>query len=458
MKKRIVALIVFLCLIFALCPSALASNEPVRIAIIDTGIKTSAIGSNHIIAGYNYVLPGSDTEDLIGHGTAISGIIVGSTSAGITGIAPNALLVPLVWQSKNEIGQTVAGNSETAAQAIYDAIDIYKCRIINISAGTEHDNAKLRAAVEYAEEQGVLIVSTAGNSGDSTVYYPGGYDTVLCVGAMEKDGESVASFSNSNSCVDVVAPGESIRAVSIKGTATRATGTSFSAAYVTATAAAMLEKNPSLTPAEIRTIIRSTATDIEKSGHDSDSGWGILNTEKAISWAQTGQIFRDVPSSAKYSSAVAWALENGITGGTTQVTFSPNMTCTRGQVVTFLWRAAGEPQPSSVTTKFTDVKSTDYFATAVSWAVENGITTGTSETTFSPNESCTEGQILTFLWRAMGSQGADNLQLNSPYYATAVSWASTLGLLDVSDFSPTEISPRSSIVSYLYACRAMLDS
>jgi hypothetical protein len=278
------------------------------------------------------------------------------------------------------------------------------------------------------------------------------------VGALDSDGKSVVSFSSRNSCVDVVAPGKNVKVASIKGTRIRATGTSFSAAYVTATAAAMLETNPSLTPAEIRTIIRSTATDIGETGYDSESGWGILNTTDAINWAKSGRVFRDVSSSATYSSAVTWALENGITDGTTQVTFSPEMTCTRGQVVTFLWRAAGEPQPSSVETQFTDVKSTDYFATAVSWAIENGITTGTSRTTFSPNAVCSEGQVLTFLWRAMGKPNNDSLQLNAEYYTTAVSWASTLGLLDVSDFSPADSSPRSNIVSYLYACRMMLDS
>lgn len=159
--------------------------------------------------------------------------------------------------------------------------------------------------------------------------------------------------------------------------------------------------------------------------------------------------FTDVKAGSYYEDAVIWAKENGVTGGTTATTFSPNATCTRGQVVTFLWRAKGSPEPKSADNPFTDVKSTDYFYKAVLWAVEQGITGGTTATTFSPGNTCTTGQVLTFLWRSNGSPASTGA--DSPYYAKAVSWAAEKGLLDnMGTFSATKQSPRADIVTYLY--------
>ncbi len=112
--------------------------------------------------------------------------------------------------------------------------------------------------------------------------------------------------------------------------------------------------------------------------------------------------FTDVASSEYYYKAVLWAVENEITAGTTATTFSPNAGCTRAQVVTFLWRAEGKPQPQSSNNPFTDVASSEYYYNAVLWAVEKNITKGTSDTTFSPDDTCTRGQIVTFLYRDLG--------------------------------------------------------
>lgn len=111
----------------------------------------------------------------------------------------------------------------------------------------------------------------------------------------------------------------------------------------------------------------------------------------------------DVPSSAYYRDAVLWAVENGITAGTSGSTFSPDMTCTRTQIVTFLHRAAGAPAAAS-SGAFTDVAADAYYANAVNWAVSEKITVGTSDTTFSPEDGCTRAQIVTFLYRAYGSR------------------------------------------------------
>ena len=111
--------------------------------------------------------------------------------------------------------------------------------------------------------------------------------------------------------------------------------------------------------------------------------------------------FTDVAKGQYYYDAVLWAVEKGITTGTSATTFRPDQTCTRGQIVTFLWRAMGKPAPKTANNPFTDVPAGQYYYDAVLWAVESGVTTGTSATKFSPNSTCTRGQIVTFLWRAL---------------------------------------------------------
>lgn len=167
-------------------------------------------------------------------------------------------------------------------------------------------------------------------------------------------------------------------------------------------------------------------------------------------------IFNDVPATAYYADAVAWAVANGITTGTDENTFSPNAPCTRAQVVTFLWRAMGSPEPRSAGT-FTDVNASSYYAKAVRWALENGITSGTSATTFDPNAVCTRAQVVTFLMRALdgrsyGSAGFADVAASS-YYADAVAWAVANGITDgtgATTFSPDTQCNRAQIVTFLY--------
>ena len=162
-----------------------------------------------------------------------------------------------------------------------------------------------------------------------------------------------------------------------------------------------------------------------------------------------GLPFRDVPAGAYYADAVGWALRKGVTTGTSSSTFSPGGSCTRGQVVTFLWRAMGQPAPKSSVNPFSDVKNSDYFRTAILWATEKGITTGTSPKTFSPGSICTRAQVITFLWRAMGRPEDKG---SAVWYADAVNWAERHGLLAGTSqaFTPDGTCPRADIVTYLY--------
>lgn len=171
----------------------------------------------------------------------------------------------------------------------------------------------------------------------------------------------------------------------------------------------------------------------------------------------SGLDFKDVPANAYYLDAVKWAVDQNITGGTSANTFSPNASCTRAQMVTFLWRAAGSPAPKSTTNPFKDISSTDYFYNAVLWAVENGITSGTGADTFSPGATVTRGQTVTFLHRAAGSPLAGSSGFNDvsdgAYYAKAVAWAAENGITSGTGnnkFSPGADCTRSQIVTLLY--------
>ena len=171
--------------------------------------------------------------------------------------------------------------------------------------------------------------------------------------------------------------------------------------------------------------------------------------------------FNDVKPGDYFYDAVNWAVEKGITTGTSATTFSPNASCTRAQIVTFLWRASGSPEPKTASNPFTDVATNAYYCKAVLWAVENGITTGTSATTFSPDALCTRAQGVTFLWRANGSKAASAAAsftdvASDAYYAPAVAWAAeqnVTGGVGNGLFSPDTTCTRAQIVSMLYRLR-----
>ena len=185
----------------------------------------------------------------------------------------------------------------------------------------------------------------------------------------------------------------------------------------------------------------------------------------SITWRKTGGLpFVDVPEDSFCYDAVAWALEQGITTGTDGTHFSPNEVCHRAAVVTFLWRAAGSPEPQTAQNPFVDVKSTDFYYKAVLWAVEEGITNGLDATHFGPGGNCNRAQVVAFLYRAVGSPqtgGAENPFQDVPsdqWFAPAVLWAVREGItngLDATHFGPGSTCSRAQIVTFLY--RAMAD-
>lgn len=155
--------------------------------------------------------------------------------------------------------------------------------------------------------------------------------------------------------------------------------------------------------------------------------------------------FTDVNAGDYFIDAVNWAYNNNITAGTTATTFGPDDNCTRGQVVTFLWRAAGQPEPTSSNNPFNDVSASDYYYKPILWAVEKGITAGTSDYTYSPDETCSSAHIITFLYRSQGTG-------RNGWYEEAKGWAEGEGILNGTGIkvSPDENCPRAAVATFLY--------
>ena len=166
--------------------------------------------------------------------------------------------------------------------------------------------------------------------------------------------------------------------------------------------------------------------------------------------------FYDVPNGAYFYEAVKWAVKSGVTNGLSDTMFGPYESCTRAQIVTFLWRAAGSPEPKTASS-FTDVSASAYYAKAVAWAIENGITNGMTETTFAPNATCTRGQSVTFLHRALKGTASGSTNFtdvkSDAFYADAINWAVANNVTNGTSnttFSPNADCTRAEIVTFLY--------
>ena len=207
-------------------PEGLVSGDhSVRVAMIDSGFRVTGQFAQtvDIAAGYNYVFQTTITTDLIGHGSQTTGIIVGGSgeSGELIGLGSHATIVPLVWVTKYPSGVWASGGVEALSAAIRDAVDIFDCKIINVSSGISSDELGLREAIAYAEEKGVIVISAVGNSNGfapEQLYYPAAYETVVGVGSVNAK-SLVSQFSQRNSSVMVTAPGE--KAYSMAGNSGR---------------------------------------------------------------------------------------------------------------------------------------------------------------------------------------------------------------------------------------------
>ena len=432
-------------------------NSEITVAVVDTGVDDShPFLSGRVISGYDLVDDDATPQDGNGHGTHVSGTVVDCTPGLKINIMPVRVL--------NNRG---SGSDSVVGLGIQYAVD-HGANVINMSLGGLGHSEYIDSQIKYAVSKNVTVVVAAGNEGQDTKdYCPAGDTECITVAAVDKS-KSKASFSNYGEAVDIAAPGVEIKSSVPGGGYDSWAGTSMATPHVAAAAALLLCENRSQTPAQIEKKLRDAAEDLGNSGWDRYFGAGFLNMASFIQKVPEpepepepvepepepgkpgnplGNI-RDVPEGSYYYDAVVWALKKGITKGTTETTFSPNATCTTKQILTFIWRANGSPQPKAMTVSgdfgkalawadetgvsdsvgaqteeactraaamtymwqdaskpdsgsnpFSDVSNNTFYAQAVCWAVQKGITNGTTATTFSPNNPCTRAQIMTFLYR-----------------------------------------------------------
>lgn len=383
-------------------------------------------------------------NDLVGHGTAIAGIILGSKVLGLRGAAPGAELVPLVYYSRFASGVPLNGGINAICEAIYDAVDIYSCRIINISSGITDDNDKLREAIAYAEEKNVLVISSVGNTNRSSpkdIYYPAAYDTVVGVGAADEKNE-VADFSQCNYSVKLLAPGTDIPTAPIDNSSKAVTvnGSSYAAAFVAGAAALLLEDNPELSASQLREILYHSAKNLGPDGYDTDTGWGLLDISKAIYENEKFMPFTDIAPDSWYYDAVLSEYRAGLFKGIATSKFLPCSAMNLAMFITLLYRLEKEPETTEKVS-FKDVKTGSWNYAAICWAVEKGIVTG-SNGYFRPDKALTRQDMTMLLYRyaqykSIDVNGGSSFDLARysdseviPDYAeSAVKWACNAGIL-----------------------------
>ena len=431
-----------------------AIGSGVRVGVVDSGINHHPALNDRLLPGKNFIegADEGDTGDRYGHGTKVAGLIAGKDENGCLGAAPGAELVPL----KITDGKSVS--TAAVCRAIYSGIDDCECSVLNLSLGIRTDSEALREAVLYAEQKGVLIVSAVGNNGNASLYFPACYETVIGVGAVDESG-AVYYHSNQNASVFLTAPGANVKTAGPMGGYTNDSGTSFAVPYVTSAVAVLLGEDRDLTPQQVRDLLAETATDKGAAGWDKTFGWGVVNIGDSVSALTEKKedpgdcprdetcpmaAFEDLDAGEWYHDGVHWALGEGVMVGTGATTFSPDETATRAMAVTMLWRLEGEPECDSTETAFADVMAGEWYEKAVLWAAQTGITAGTSDVTFSPDEELSREQLAAFLFRYEEYKGNDpadpadpadlavftDADFVSDYAKGAVGWAVAVGVIE----------------------------
>lgn len=423
MKK----ILIFILLITIFMTGA-AYAAPVKIGVIDTGVtqKENIFDSSRILEGKNYVSEDGN-RDKVGHGTRVASLILGTLDGKIISPSGESQIVPFIYYSEYPSGVAINGGIEAICNAIYDAVDSYGCKIINISSGVPKGNEELKKAVNYAEEKGVLIVSACGNDGGD-IYYPAAYNTVIGVGSHNENFEP-SDFSCNGNGIDLLFSGENVKAVSIKNANDYelVTGTSYSAALITSYAAAALEDYPELLPHQTRYFLRISCEDICEKGYDEESGYGVFDPKlffENLSLFEKSEIscFSDVKKEDWYFNSICYAEQNRLLLGVSNTEFAPNEPLTRAMFVTILYREEGQPQTNNIL-KFEDVAENAYYANAVGWASENGIIAGVTDTGFAPERDITREEMAAVMSRYADYKG---INTNSQGDLTIFTDASTV--------------------------------
>jgi thermitase len=262
-------------------------SRDVLVVVIDTGIYYTHpdLAANYVAGGYDWVNKDNDPIDDNGHGTHCAGIIAATTNngEGIAGLAQVRIMAEKFLSSKG------SGSTWDAAQAIMHAVDVAKTisnrTILSNSWGGSSDSSAIHDAINYAYQNGVMIVAAAGNSHSSTPFYPAAYPEVISVSATDSN-DQPASFSNYGSTIELAAPGVSIYSTYLNGAYTFMTGTSMACPHVAGLAALVWSRFPAYSRDLVRTILRNTADDLGEVGWDQCYGWGRVNAYKAVQGCQ----------------------------------------------------------------------------------------------------------------------------------------------------------------------------
>ncbi len=252
-------------------------GNDIKVAVIDSGCFEHEDLKNNLLEGKNYLNGTTDVTDNNGHGTHVSGIIAAEMNdIGIVGVAPKAKIVPLKC-----FDPTHSTYVEDILDAIYDAVDVYDCKIINMSWGLKNDDPFLREAIDYADSRGVILVAAVGNYGSTTMYYPAAYENVIGVSSVGID-KNKSSFAQYNKSVLVTASGEKVKSTYKDGSYQVLQGTSQATPMVSGMAAVTLAMNENLTSEEFRKLLIETAEDLGEEGYDVKFGYGLVNEDALI--------------------------------------------------------------------------------------------------------------------------------------------------------------------------------
>lgn len=253
-------------------------GNDIKVAVIDSGCFEHEDLKNNLLEGKNYLTGTTDVSDNNGHGTHVSGIIAAEMNdIGIVGVAPKAKIVPLKCFDPSHDTYV-----EDILSAIYDAVDVYGCKIINMSWGLKNDDPFLQEAINYADSKGVILIAAVGNYGSTTMYYPAAYENVIGVSSVGMD-KNKSSFAQYNKSVLVSAPGEKVKSTYKNADYQLLQGTSQSTPMVSGIAAVALSLDEKLTSEEFRQLLIETAEDLGDEGYDIKFGYGLVNEDALIS-------------------------------------------------------------------------------------------------------------------------------------------------------------------------------
>ena len=411
-------------------------NAEITVAVVDTGADNShPFLAGRLTDGYDLVDDDATPQDGNGHGTHVSGTVVDCTTDLNINIMPVRVL--------NNKG---SGSDSVVGLGIQYAVD-HGANVINMSLGGFGHSEYIDSQIRYAVSKNVVVVVAAGNDNQDTKYYcPAGDTECVTVAAVDKS-KSKASFSNYGEAVDIAAPGVDIKSSIPGGKYDSWAGTSMATPHVAAAAALLLYENRSQTPAQIEKKLRDAAEDLGNSGWDRYYGAGFLDMSDFMT-TEPKPPFDDIDPDAYYYDAVMWAVEQGITKGKTDTKFAPHDTCTTKQILTFMWRADGSPQPQSIAASSND------FGKALAWASDTEISTSVAAAN---EEACTRSAAMTYMWShasrpTAGNNPFDDVE-NNTYYAQAVCWAVKQGITNgttATTFSPDNPCTRAQIMTFLY--------